>query len=490
MDKYAQKLRAIMDLQDDIILTTDGEHLEYVNKAFFKFSKFKNFEEFKNFHECVCELFVQKEGDNYLKPTYDEGNWISHLRKNPNKEFFVVIKSFKGIDTFFKVNFKKIDNVSKSYMISLHDATSYKENLDLIHLISNIKGVYFSLANMYGEIIKISQSLLEVLQIEDFTEKKYAISDFLNEEDKKLTMQHIASNDSSPYEVTIRYGEHVIPIMVQGYFGVMNNIPIRIAVLIDLRELKQLQVEAKQRDIVLFQQAKMAQMGEMINMIAHQWRQPLSAISAASIKAVMKKQLGQLKEKEFYKTQNFIQEQCQKMSKVINTFMEYSKATQKTEIFLFSDIFNVILDLVNVQFNAHNIKIDIKYENLFKIKGSKDMLEQVVLNLLMNARDAYNEKKEMKEKIIYIRADKNETIEIIDFAGGISDTICEKIFMPYFTTKEQGQGTGLGLYMSKRIMQEHFKGDLLYEKLENGSKFILGFDTKALKQGVYDDNRR
>ena len=483
MDNYAQKLRTIMDLQDDIILTTDGDNLEYVNEAFFKFSKYKDFEEFKKFHKCICELFIEMEGDSYLKSTYPEGNWITHLQKNSHKEFFVVIKSAKGIDTLFKVNFKQFDDTSTSYMISLHDATSYKENLDLINLISNIKGVYFSLANMHGEIIKISESLLEILKIDDFVEKKYSIANFLNEEDKKLTMQHISTNDSSPYEVTIRYGDIIIPIMVQGYFGVVNNTPIRIAVLIDLRELKQLQFEAKQRDLLLFQQAKMAQMGEMINMIAHQWRQPLNAISAASIQSAMKLELGQFNNDEFHKTQTFIQEQCQKMSRVINTFMEYSKATQKKEKFLFSDTINMVLDLVKEQFNSHNIKIDIEDDNLLEIKGSKDMLEQVVLNILMNARDAYNEQKDMKNKIIYIKTDKKKAIQIIDFAGGISDMISDKLFMPYFTTKEQGKGTGLGLYMSKRIMQEHFKGDLLYEKLENGSKFILDFGAQELEEG-------
>ncbi len=488
MNIYAEKLRAIMDLQDDIILATDGENLEYINKAFFDFSNYKDYEDFKKFHNCICALFIQMENESYLKPTYKDGNWISHLEKNPDKEFFAMMKSAKNINTCFKVNFKQFDDSSESYMISLQDATSYKENIDLINLISNIKGVYFSLTNMNGEIIKISQSLLEILKIEDFIEKKYSIANFLNETDKKLTLEHISTNDSSPYEVTIRYRKIAIPLMVQGYFDVMNNIPIRIAVLIDLRELKQLQIEAKQRDMVLFQQSKMAQMGEMINMIAHQWRQPLNAISAASIKTVMKKQMGQLDDAEFETTQSFIQEQCQKMSKVINTFMDYSKSSQKTEVFLFNDIFNVILDLVNVQFNSHNINIEIKYEKLFEIQGSKDMLEQVVLNILMNARDAYDERKNIKNKVITMQTGKNQTIEIIDFAGGISDTVSEKVFMPYFTTKEQGKGTGLGLYMSKRIMREHFNGDLLYEKLENGSKFILDFDRKRV-QGVYNDNR-
>ena len=475
MDDDAQRLRTIMDLQDDIIIITDGHHLEYINNSFFKFSQFEDFKAFKKLHNCICELFIDMEDNSYLKSANAEEDWIIQLQKNPNKEFFVVIKNAKGINTLFKVNFKQFDTAKKSYMLSLHDATLYKENLDLINLISNMQGVYFTVTSMNGKLLKISQSLLHILKIEDFREDNYSITDFLNTKDKELAMQHIATNDSSAYEVTIRYREVLLPILVQGYFGIVNNIPVRVAVIMDMRKLKELQNEAKKRDILLFQQAKMAQMGEMINMIAHQWRQPLNAISAASIQSAMKLQLNQFNKDDFNDTQNFIQNQCQNMSAVINTFMEYASAKQKEENFLFVDAFNIVFSLVKQQFIAHSIKIFIEDNNQFEIKGAKDMLEQVVLNLLMNARDAYDEQKEMEDKVIYIKSGKDMTIEIIDYAGGISEKIIDKVFMPYFTTKEQGKGTGIGLYMSKKIMKEHFKGDLFYEKLANGSKFILDF---------------
>jgi len=475
MDDNEQKLRTIMDLQDDIIMITDGRNFEYINKSFFKFSKFENFESFKKLHNCVCELFIEMESDSYLKSTTSEYDWITQLQQYPNKDFFVVMKNLKGINISFKVDFKQFDTTSKSYMITLHNATLYKENLDLINLISNMKGVYFTVTQLNGKLVKISQSLLQVLKIEDFSKNKYSITEFLTEKDKKLAMQHISKNDSSPYEVTIRHRDVVLPILVQGYFGVVNNLPVRVAVIMDLRKLKALQHEAKQRDLLLFQQSKMAQMGEMINMIAHQWRQPLNAISAASIQSSMKLQLNLFNKDDFNNTQDFIQAQCQNMSQVINTFMEYASAKQQTENFLFADAFNIVLNLVKQQFVAHNIKICIEDTNQFEIKGSKDMLEQVLLNILMNARDAYDEYKDMEEKVIYIKSSAENTIEITDSAGGISKEIVDKVFMPYFTTKEQGKGTGIGLYMSKKIMQEHFKGNLLYEKLENGSKFILDF---------------
>ena len=474
----ADKLKTMMDMQDHIILITDGTSLEYINKAFFHFTKFKNFEEFKKVHKCICELFVDIEDESYLKSNYSHGNWIAHLEQNPTKEFFLVMKTLENTNTVFKINFKQFDNTSKSYMINLYNVTSDKESLDLLNLISTMENVYFSVADMNGHIIKISPSLLKILKIDDFTETKYSIEDVLNKKDKQIAFEHIRTNNSSPYEVTLRYNNVVLPIMVQGYFGVLNHTPVRVTVLIDQREIKQLQDEAKQKDLLLFQQAKMAQMGEMITMIAHQWRQPLNAISAASIQSTMKKELEQLSDEDFYQIQDFIQNQCQKMSKVINTFMEYSNKKQIQENFFFNDILNMILNLIKVQFNAHNININIECDNSFKLYGTKDMLEQVILNILMNARDAYDERETIEKKIIYIKTTEEETIEITDFAGGINKTLHNKIFMPYFTTKEQGKGTGLGLYISKRIMQEHFKGDLFYENLENGSKFILDFKIK------------
>jgi len=486
MDQNTQKLRTVMDMQKDIILTTDGEVLEYINKAFFDFSVFKDFEEFKKLHNCICEIFIDMQDESFLKPTYPDGDWITQLKKNPLKEYFVAMRNSQGAKNFFKVHFQAFDESLQGYMVSLHNITPYKENLDVLNLISHMQGAYFSVTNMHGEILKISSSLLEVLQVDikELQEKNHTFLDFVNEEDRKTVLKHISQDDTSSYEIALRYKDIYLPVMAQGSFGLINGVPVRVTSLIDLSVVKKLQKEAKERDLLLFQQSKMAQMGEMINMIAHQWRQPLNAISAASIQSAMKKELGVLADDDFYKTQTFIQEQTQKMSKIIDTFMEYSKAKQTKEYFSLRPLLDAILELVSTQFYAHNINIDLECEYLLEIYGKKDMLEQVILNLLMNARDAYDERTDIQNKVIFIKTKDQKQIEIIDFAGGISDTISQKLFTPYFTTKEQGKGTGIGLYMSRRIMREHFEGDLLYEKIDNGSKFVLNFkNIKTVKKG-------
>ena len=474
--KISKKLNTVLDsLENIIVLSTDGIELKYINKAFFRFSNFTDYDTFRKQHKCICECFVTYEGDHYLQSHYNNGEtWISIMLKNPKKEFFAVIKNRNGVDIVFKTTLKQID--AHEFLVSFNDVTIYQENMQFINILSKMQGVYFIVTDIEGSIESMSDSLLDALHLDDFEPNKYKNSDFLDKKDFQTVLQHIHNNDSSSYEVTLRYNDVVIPILVQGYFGVINHKVVRVVVAIDLQEIKKLQNEAKQHDLLLIQQAKMAQMGEMVSMIAHQWRQPLNAISAASIQSSMKYELDLLSKEDFAKTQKFVQEECQKMSKVIDTFMNYSKGNINEETFYFEDILDVIMELIGSKIAAAGIVLEKNTLHPFELFGNKNMLEQVMLNLLVNAIDVFTEKQTLPNKKITINTTADKKIEVIDNAGGIAEKNREKIFIPYFTTKEPGKGTGLGLYMSRKIMQEHFGGDLLYEGEENGSKFILDFN--------------
>ena len=478
-EREKKKLNIVLDsLENIIVLSTDGRELKYINEAFFRFSKFKNFKEFSKKHSCICDCFIDYEGEQYLKKHYENGEtWITAMLHNPDKEFFAVMKNSEGLDTIFKTTLKQLEN--DEFLVSFHDVTIYQENMQFIDLLSQMHVAYFVITNMDGSIESISASLLSALQIDDFTPKKYKNSDFLNKKDFHTVLQHIQNNDSSAHEVIIRHNDIAIPVLVQGYFGVINHKTVRVAVAIDIREVKKLQNEVKEHDLVLIQQSKMAQMGEMVSMIAHQWRQPLNAISAASIQSSMKYELELLTKEDFAKTQEFVQEECQKMSKVIDTFMNYSKGDVKEETFYFQDVCDIIIELIGARIVATGIVMERDIDPNFELFGNRNMLEQIMLNLLANTVDAFKEHPNLPNKKIQVNTTADKKIEVIDNAGGISVRNLEKLFMPYFTTKEQGKGTGLGLYMSKKIMKEHFGGDLLYERVENGSKFILDFNKYA-----------
>ena len=474
-ERANKKLNLVLDSLDNIIvISTDGRQLKYINEAFFRFSAFKNFEEFQQKYHCICELFVPMEGENYLQAEYNDGEtWISVMKKSPDKKFLVIMKNREGFNTLFQINLKDIGD--GEYLVAFQDVTVYQENMNFMNLLSNIHGVYFNITNMVGKLRFVSQSLLDELHIKDFAPYKYDIKQFLNEEDYDIALNRIKNNDISPHETSIRYNEIVLPVLTYGFFGIINHEPIRIGVHVDLREIKKLQQEAQEQDILIMQQSKMAQMGEMVSMIAHQWRQPLNAISAASIQSSMKYEMDMLKKEDFNQTQMFIQQECQNMSKVIDTFMNYSKKTQNAREFSFDEITIQISDLIAPELKTKGIELIFDTSVELKLYGNANMLEQILLNLIINAKDAFTEHQEIKNQEIKITATEDETIEVVDNAGGISEDTTEKIFNPYFTTKEPGKGTGLGLYMSKKIMQEHFKGNISYNKTINGSKFILDF---------------
>ncbi|MCX6075070.1 MAG: HAMP domain-containing sensor histidine kinase [Campylobacterales bacterium] len=234
----------------------------------------------------------------------------------------------------------------------------------------------------------------------------------------------------------------------------------------------------RKKDKLLNNQAKQAQMGEMISMIAHQWRQPLNAISAASINLNFQSKLELLNEQTIQEITQFIQNKTKEMSEVIDTFVEFIKPDHQSKDFFPLEAIHKTLSIISSQLSNHNITIEVTHTEAFmtyRLNGVINLLEQILLNLLINSRDAFNEHPDIKERKITLFGDENGKIIFEDNAGGITKEIQEKVFNPYFTTKEVGKGTGLGLYMALKIMRDHFGGDLTYKPTEGGSRFILTF---------------
>ncbi|QOY55302.1 FIST C-terminal domain-containing protein [Candidatus Sulfurimonas marisnigri] len=234
--------------------------------------------------------------------------------------------------------------------------------------------------------------------------------------------------------------------------------------------------KSKEKEKNKFQNNKLMQMGEMIGMIAHQWRQPLNAISATGINLSLLSSMGMLEPQKIQESSEFIQDQCQNMSQTIDTFMNFVKPAKESKPFRLSHTIEAIIQIMGTQLTNHSIHVDVKVTNEnISMVGYEDLLEQVIINILANARDAF-EDIESADKFINITIDMKENIPIIvieDNAGGIPEEIRDKIFNPYFTTKEQGKGTGIGLYMSMDIMKKSFNGDLIYTATQNGSSFEI-----------------
>jgi signal transduction histidine kinase/ABC-type nitrate/sulfonate/bicarbonate transport system substrate-binding protein len=219
--------------------------------------------------------------------------------------------------------------------------------------------------------------------------------------------------------------------------------------------------ENLKKDRLLFQQQKMISMGQMIENIAHQWRQPLSLITTGISGIKLKKQINDLDDEFLNKTLESILNTSKYLSDTIDDFRYFFKPEKEKNDFYLEKCCNKTVDLVNPNFLNKDIKIIYKIENI-KVHGYETELIQVLINILNNSKDALTVSKN-QEKLIIINIFKEENraiIEIRDNAGGIDENIIDKVFEPYFTTKHQFQGTGIGLFMCQEIIHKHMNGHI------------------------------
>jgi len=229
-------------------------------------------------------------------------------------------------------------------------------------------------------------------------------------------------------------------------------------------------VKSLRKDKYLQEQTKLAAMGEMVGAIAHQWRQPLNSLNI-NIQNLDDDYEDGLINKEFI--DDFIDKQTTTikfMSKTIDDFRNFFRVDKIKNDFSIKDAIQSTINIQNAQLTTHNINIQIIGDD-FMINGLKSAFQQVVLNLITNAKDELV-KRSIKNPKIEIRLE-GKTIHVLDNAGGIPEKIISRIFEPYFTTKEQGKGTGMGLYMSKMIIETNMDGEFSAQNREDGAEFSI-----------------
>jgi signal transduction histidine kinase len=239
----------------------------------------------------------------------------------------------------------------------------------------------------------------------------------------------------------------------------------------DLEERIKYEVEqSRQKDEIMFRQSRLAAMGEMVGNIAHQWRQPLNAIVLVIQSFGMKKMVGKL-------TDEFIDFQVEEgiklansMSKTIDDFRNFFKPNKVEESFSVKKSIEEAIDLVKHYYQNIDIEINLICNSDFETIGYPNEFSQVLMNLFSNAKDALKELKNQKDKYIEIVIDiksdkKNGIVKVIDNGGGISQEVLDRMFEPYFTTKHQSSGTGIGLYMSKEIIEKQMNGSIWAENI-------------------------
>ena len=227
----------------------------------------------------------------------------------------------------------------------------------------------------------------------------------------------------------------------------------------------------RQKEQLLMQQSKLAALGEMLGNIAHQWRHPLTRLSLIIQNFELAAKKNRLTPEYIEKFKNNATLQIKYMSDTIDDFSNFFKKDTKKVDFYPEDIIKDTLKLLEGRLEQNRVEVNVDIINSTKISGYKSEFSQVILNIINNAIDILNERN-IENKKINIRINAS-TIEIEDNAGGIPDDIKDKIFEPYFTTKFQSQGTGIGLYMSKIIITQHFNGEFFAYNSKDGAVFVI-----------------
>lgn len=241
-------------------------------------------------------------------------------------------------------------------------------------------------------------------------------------------------------------------------------------------------IKRREKEQLLIHQSRLAAMGEMIESIAHQWRQPLNIIGLALADINMKRALGLDENEEFEKNNSIINNNIAFMSNTIDDFRNFFNKDKESVSFDPIQPINEIFNLLGEQLHYANITYQIEKQCDENIFGVANEFKQVILNIVNNSKDAIKSKPDHHGgKIeVTVRCDSRHLyVDISDTGGGVPPEILERIFEPYFTTKLHTKGTGIGLYMSKVIIEQHFKGTVSVSNSDDGAIFTL---TMALRE--------
>lgn len=235
-------------------------------------------------------------------------------------------------------------------------------------------------------------------------------------------------------------------------------------------------LDSRKKDQILILQGRQAAMGEMIGNIAHQWRQPLNTLGLIVQELRMIYSRGELSKEYLDASVKKAMEWVSYMSKTIDDFSNYFKPTNEKMLFSVNQVVLKTVSLVEASLKKLNIHIDVIEDVNVEIQGYANEYSQVLLNMLLNCRDAFESSDIAGQRVVTITICKEDQLSVVtvaDNAGGIAEDILDKIFDPYFTTKGPDKGTGIGLYMSKAIIEKNMHGRLFVRNLAAGVEFRI-----------------
>jgi PAS domain S-box-containing protein len=283
------------------------------------------------------------------------------------------------------------------------------------------------------------------------------------------------------------------PVEVSSQGATINNVRTLVSVIRDITGRKQAEAalqqahaeleikvnertaELREKDRLLLQQSRQAAMGEMINNIAHQWRQPLNALGLIVQTLPVIYEMGDLNRDSLKAMEMEAMHQIMHMSRTIGVFSKYFKPDKEKIAFHVSKAIFDTITLIEGSFKQDEIIISVDVAEELIIYGYPHEYAQVILNILSNARDAFLERKVSDPTITISMGRENgkAVVTITDNAGGIPENVMDRIFDPYFTTKDPAKGTGVGLFISKTIIEKNMGGRLTSRNSGAGAEFRI-----------------
>lgn len=473
---------------ENMMVVSDAKEMLTVNKAVLDFFGYQNLEAFKAEYDCICDFFLEE--DDLLTPKIDGMSWIEYVLGYPEKKHKVCMSN-GGKKYYFSINVNRLGNNSleNRFLVVLNDVTemqmSIKQLQEAVSLLDNIISSvdnlifvkdkelkYITCNKAFEEFIgKTKEELCGRKDYEFFPKEK---AEYFELEDKKVIISGIIESTKNWFEYPNGEQKYLYtttsPLRdIHGtILGLVGNS-------VDLTDIKKLEQELETKDEVMIAQSRSAAMGEMIGMIAHQWRQPISIIAMGVNNILADIELGLVSEEGLQTEAKVIMNQTQELSKTIDDFRNFFKPVKEIDELEISTLIGTTLDVVGKSLKNNNVTLVLELNSIKKFKTYSRELMQVLLNIINNSKEALLGNLNKDKKIVLSTQDFEEYLEITvcDNGGGVKDEISTKIFNPYFSTKDAKNGTGLGLYMSKTIIEKHLMGELTFNNTRDGVCFII-----------------
>ena len=420
-------------------------------------------------------------------------DFLQYLRKKKidiNELFTLYINFKNAIIHFFKheevLNLEiinEIDNLFEKYFELILEEYTKKINDVENALIKSIdivdKNIIMSRTDLKGVITKVSSAFCDI--------SGYSASELIGQNHNIIRHPDMPKELFANLWETIKSGKdwhgeiknrkkngdfYWVETTIHPNLDNIGKIISYDAIRLDITSKKELENQQN----LLVAQSKSAAMGEMISMIAHQWRQPLQAVSILIQKLPITRMMeGEISDELLDNVVDEISAQLDYMSNTIDDFRDYFKPNRQKQSVFIEDVINKAIEFLAYMIKVDSINVNVNVDLNCKATIYLNEVVQVLINIIKNSRDAMIDHF-IEDRLINIYTsfdEKNVYIVIEDNAGGIPEDIIDKIFEPYFSTKSNKNGTGLGLYMSKTIVEQHSGGNLSVYNSDIGAKFTI-----------------